>query len=256
VLRRAGRLRFLAGCAGFAEILPDLLELPKRGLSFEKNGGSVLIVSGSVNPRTIDQISDGAKYGFSTFTLSLAQKLDPSYPDSDDCGVFVREVKKAIEARGRVIVRTVATRAEVPLTEARAKENGIPERELPRRIAGSIGAIAMRILREARVDCLAVFGGDTLHSVLSKMRCEGVCPLIELSPGVVVSKVLSKNPPSDHLSDRLSLSTNHSYIMITKSGGLGDRGVLGAIGDFAARAEDPGPAAGGLAVRRIREEPG
>ena len=230
VLKRGGNLRFLAGCAVFAEIVPDLLELPKRDLTFEKNGGSILVVSGSVNPITLDQVSDGTKYGFSTFTLSLAQKLDASYPDSDACGFFVREVKKKMEERKRVILRTVETRTEVPLTESRAKEIGIPERELPRRIAGNVGAIAMRILRETRADCLVVFGGDTLHSVLSKMRCEGVCPLIELSPGVVASKVFLPDLPN---LPKKPFSKDLPRVLITKSGGLGSRGVLGSIIDFA-----------------------
>ncbi|MDR1622503.1 MAG: four-carbon acid sugar kinase family protein [Synergistaceae bacterium] len=217
ILKRGGNLRFLAGCAGFAEILPDLLELPKSDLTFEKRGGSVLIVSGSVNPITIDQISDGTNYGFSTFTLSLAQKLDASYPGSDACGFFVEEVKKKMEEQGRVILRTVETRAEVPLTESCARERGIPEHELPGRIASNVGAIAVRMLGEVKVDYLAVFGGDTLHGVLSKMGCEGVRPLVELSPGVVAAKALSKD---------------HSCIVITKSGGLGNREVLGSINDF------------------------
>jgi uncharacterized protein YgbK (DUF1537 family) len=217
ILKRAGKLRFLAGCAGFAEVVPDLLELPKSDLTLEKSGGNLLIVSGSVNPITLDQISQSAKHEFSTFTLSLPQKLDTSYPDSEECGFFVGRVKKEMEERRRVILRTVETRAEVPLTESWARENGISARELPRRIADNMGAIAARILREARVDYFAVFGGDTLHSVLSKIGCEGVCPLVQLSPGVVASKALLKNG---------------SCIVITKSGGLGERDVLGSIIDF------------------------
>ncbi|MDR2179293.1 MAG: four-carbon acid sugar kinase family protein [Synergistaceae bacterium] len=220
LLKRGGNLHFLAGCAGFAEILPDLLELPKSDLTFEKRGGSILVISGSVNPITLDQISEGTKYGFSTFTLSLPQKLDTSYPDSDACGLFVGAVKKEMEERGRVIIRTVQARKEVPLTESCAREKGIPERELPRRIADNMGTIAARILEETRVDYLAVFGGDTLHSVLSKMRCEGVCPLTEVSSGVVAAKTFSKDQP------------DHSCIVITKSGGLGERDVLRSINDF------------------------
>ena len=227
VLKRAGNLRFLAGCAGFAEIVPDLLELPRRDLMFEKNGGNVLVVSGSVNPITLEQLANGAKYGFSTFTLSLVQKLDASYPGSDACGFFAREVKEKMEERKRVILQTVETREEVPLTESYAKESGISERELPRRIAGNVGAITLRILRETKVGTLVVFGGDTLHSVLSEMRCEGVCPLVELSPGVVASKVLLPNPPKE------SFSKDTSRMVITKSGGLGNRDVLGSIVDFA-----------------------
>ncbi|MDR1376309.1 MAG: four-carbon acid sugar kinase family protein [Synergistaceae bacterium] len=217
ILKRGNNLRFLAGCAGFAEILPELLDLPKRNLELEKHSGNILIVSGSVNPITIEQISDGAKYDFSTFTLTAAQMLDFSYPESEECKNFVHGVKKTLEERKRVIVRTVEARKDVESTEARAREDGIPKGTLFGRIAGNIGAITLRILQETRVDNLAIFGGDTLHSVLAEMRCEGVCPIAELSPGVVASTALSKD---------------HRQLVITKSGGLGKRDVLGTINAF------------------------
>jgi uncharacterized protein YgbK (DUF1537 family) len=70
-LKQGDNLDMLAGCAGFAEILPELIGLPVRELTWEKSEDSILIVSGSVNPVTIEQIAYGAALGFSIFTLSL-----------------------------------------------------------------------------------------------------------------------------------------------------------------------------------------
>jgi uncharacterized protein YgbK (DUF1537 family) len=212
-LKRGGNLELLAGCAGFAEILPELLDLPTRELKWEKNADNVLVVSGSVNPISIEQIAYGESLGFSTFTLSARQKLDPSYPNSAECLAFVREIARELEKNRRVIVST----KEVAAFKASERHwNGVSENELSRLVADNIGEITLRILSAARVGNLVVFGGDTLHSVLSKMRCDGVVPLAEISPGVAAAKVLSR----------------YDCVVITKSGGLGERDVLRRIEEF------------------------
>jgi uncharacterized protein YgbK (DUF1537 family) len=213
-LKRGNYLEMLAGCAGFAEILPALLELPTRGLTWEKSAGNILVVSGSVNPATVEQITYGETLGFSIFTLSLEQKLDAHYTKSPDCDDFVRRVKNELERSGRVIVRTVENPAEMELSERYAHSNGLSKNAIVRRVADNIGEITLHILKEASVGNLAVFGGDTLHGILSKMRCAGVSPLAEISPGVVAAKTLSEH---------------HKGILITKSGGLGDKDVLRQI---------------------------
>jgi uncharacterized protein YgbK (DUF1537 family) len=84
-------------------------------------------------------------------------------------------------------------------------------------VAHNIGEIALRILSRARVGGLVVFGGDTLQSVLSKIHCRGVVPLVEIAPGLVAAQ---------------ALSDGHQGLVITKSGGLGDRNVLQQIEKF------------------------
>jgi uncharacterized protein YgbK (DUF1537 family) len=216
-LKRGGGLGMLAGCAGFAEILPELLELPARGLAWEKSAGSVLVVSGSVNPVAVAQITYGESIGFSAFTLSPGQKLDAIYAQSPGCGDFVRRVTDELERGGRVIVRSVEEIAEIELSKRYARSKGLPENEISRRVADNIGEITLRVLSGIRVGTLVIFGGDTLHGVLSKMRCAGVVPLAEISPGVVAAKILSEY---------------HRGVVITKSGGLGDRDVLRQIDAF------------------------
>jgi uncharacterized protein YgbK (DUF1537 family) len=210
-LKRGDNLNLLAGCAGFAEILPELLELPVFESTWEKNASNVLVVSGSVNPITLEQLTYGESLGFSTFTLTRAQKLDASYPQSPDCGVFTRRVADELERGGRVIIKTVE--AEFPEKNAQ----NLPANEASRQVADNIGEIALRVLSETRVGNLVVFGGDTLFSVLAKMNCRGVVPLTEISPGIVAAKVLT---------DR------HGGLVITKSGGLGHKEVLREIDDF------------------------
>jgi uncharacterized protein YgbK (DUF1537 family) len=216
-LKRGDNMRFLAGCAGFAEILPELLELPARSVTCRQNADNVLVVSGSVNPITIEQTARGEEFGFRAFTLSSTQKLDASYPGSEECCAFVRNVADELKCGGRVILRTVREQSEVAGSELYASENGIPENEISRRVADNIGEITVRILNSVHVGNLVVFGGDTLHSVLSKMRCDGVFPVFEISPGVVVAKILS---------------AVHTCVIITKSGGLGNRDVLESITGF------------------------
>jgi uncharacterized protein YgbK (DUF1537 family) len=222
-LKRSGNLDFLAGCAGFAEILPDLLELPTRSLAQRKREDNLLVVSGSVNPITIEQLTQGGNLGFSIFTLSFDQKLDVSYPQSRACDDFVQDVTKELRQNSRVIIRAVEQVAEFEASIRNAHARGIAEDDLSRRVADNIGEITLRILDSVRVGILVIFGGDTLHSVLLKMHCDGVIPLAELSPGVVAAKILSGR---------------HEGVIVTKSGGLGCKDVLRQIEEFVFERED------------------
>jgi uncharacterized protein YgbK (DUF1537 family) len=58
-LKRGGNLHLLAGCAGFAEVLPELLELPALGVEWRGSAGSLLVLSGSLNPISLEQLAYG-----------------------------------------------------------------------------------------------------------------------------------------------------------------------------------------------------
>ena len=216
-LKRGDNLDLLAGCAGFAEILPELLELPGREMKWERSGDCLLVVSGSVNPISVEQTALGEALGFSTISLSLEQKLNECYSHSAECADFVQRVADALLRNKRVLIRTVESTAKAELVAEYASVLGLAENEIPFRVASNIGEITLQIVNVARVENLAVFGGDTLHVVLSKMGCRGVVPLVEIAPGVVAAKVLC-----DH----------YDGLVITKSGGLGEKDVLRQICEF------------------------
>ena len=64
-LKKANRLTVLAGCAGFAETLPELLELRKTSMKWESNRENILIISGSVNQIAINQMHYAKKMAMS-----------------------------------------------------------------------------------------------------------------------------------------------------------------------------------------------
>ena len=98
-----------------------------------------------------------------------------------------------------------------------ARENGIPFELLRGRIAGNIGKIIARILQKAQIGCLAVFGGDTLFSVMEELGCEGIFPVSEISPGVAAGRITA---PCGTLN------------IVTKSGGLGAENVFMLMDEF------------------------
>jgi uncharacterized protein YgbK (DUF1537 family) len=186
---------------------------------------NILVVSGSVNPITIHQIEYGESIGFSKFTLTPEQKMNPSYPNSTECEAFACEVAAELERNKRVIVSVVK---DMPADAAAASL-----------VADNIAEITLRILDRARVErrchkcatcrwrgrvlehasveSLAIFGEDTLRAVLSKMCCDEVMPIAEIFPGVVAAKIISER---------------QNCVLITKLCGLGEKDILSRIEEF------------------------
>jgi uncharacterized protein YgbK (DUF1537 family) len=216
-LKKNGCLRVLAGCAGFAEILPELMGLHTERIPWEGNRENILIVSGSVNQITIDQMNYAKKTGYHGITLSAEQKLDRGFQTRGECDRFVEDVSDLLSRTGKVIMEAVSERGQILESDIYAMQRGIPSDELRYLISENIGEIVRRILNRAYVGNLVIFGGDTLYSVMKKIGCEGIIPLLEISPGVVAAK---------------TISNSHSFHIITKSGGLGNEDVVKVIDDF------------------------
>jgi uncharacterized protein YgbK (DUF1537 family) len=216
-LKKSGRLRILAGCAGFAETLPELMELLTVTTPLEGNGKNILIVSGSVNQTTIGQMNYAKKNGYRSITLSAEQKLDREFTKGGACEKFVEKVSKLLLCHGKVIMAAVSERGQILESDAYARQKDIPQNELRYLIRENIGEIVRRILNKTYVGNLVVFGGDTLYSIMQKIGCGGIVPLLEILPGVVAAK---------------TVSDSHSFRVITKSGGLGNEDVIKVIDKF------------------------
>jgi uncharacterized protein YgbK (DUF1537 family) len=216
-LKKSGSLRVLAGCAGFAETLPELMELQTGKTPWEGNKENILIVSGSVNQITIDQMNYAKKNGYHSITLSAEQKLDRGFTKGGACEKFVEKVSELLSHYGKVIMEAVSERGQILESDAYARKKGIPQNELRCLISENIGEIVRRILNKAYVGNLVVFGGDTLYSIMQKIGCDGIVPLFEISPGVVVARIISES---------------HGFCVITKSGGLGNEDVIKVIDKF------------------------
>ncbi len=188
-----------AGCAGFAAFLPSLLKL-KTGSSpaMPPLGDGLLVVCGSVNPTTRRQLDWAEGHGFTRLRLTPAQKLEA-------CAVEV-----SLPRRRWLIFDANDPGPDNTPTRAYALARGYDPEEVRRRIVASL-AEALAAVEPEWPGTLLITGGDTLLQCLRRLGGEEIEPLLELFPGVVLSKC--------NVAGR-------ERIVISKSGGFGDETLL------------------------------
>ncbi|MDR1439675.1 MAG: four-carbon acid sugar kinase family protein [Clostridiales bacterium] len=222
IAARRSRPRLLAGCAGFAEYLPELLDLPRTPILRAGALGRALLVCGSVSSVALGQLRAAREAGFGALTLSPEQKLEPGLACSAAGGELARAVLGTLCGSGRAAIQAAATRDDMEAADARAAALGISAEAARERIARNVGELAWRVVGAAQgcgcpAGTLIVFGGDTLYAIMRAAGCASLRPIAELAPGIAASRMVL---PGGSLSE-LSL--------ITKSGGFGGEGAVAAI---------------------------
>ena len=84
----------LAGCAGFAAKLPELLKLPVKESGDVKLKENLVFLCGSVNPITKSQIVYGEKMGIPRIYLKPEEKLEISYWNQPEGLEKIRQLAK------------------------------------------------------------------------------------------------------------------------------------------------------------------
>lgn len=198
-LGELGALSVSAGCAGFAAFLPSLLKL-KTGAppAMPALGDGLLVVCGSVNPVTRCQLDWAEGRGFARLRLTPAQKLG-----ADAVAMPLPQ------ARWLILDANDPDPDNAP-TRAYALACGYDLDEVRRRVAASLAG-ALAALEPEWPGALLITGGDTLLECLTRLGVQGIEPLLELFPGVVLSKC------------RLA---GRERMIVSKSGGFGDETLL------------------------------
>lgn len=214
ILKQSDKLKLLAGCAGFAEFLPDLLGLDQEIASVQRAEGSTLLVSGSVNPMSLKQVQYAfEKCGYASSQLSVDQKIIPTHIDV----AWETRLATQLAGSGKAAIWSKRADLEADDAAARAEQRGVPAEELAALIARNIGTVVKRALEHAKIGTLIVFGGDTLLGIADQIGCHVMRPIREIVPGVALSQFVDS---------RFSLS------VVSKAGGFGGEDVVGQIEDF------------------------
>lgn len=219
-LNNEGKTRVLAGCAGFAEKLPELLKLKTVDLPEPMTAQHTLIAAGSVNPVSLAQLDNGAKYGFVNICLTPEQKLASGEDGAALRAEAADAVLAGLRSSGKAALRAIGERADMDAAAEYAASAGIDASAVPAMVADAMGGIVSSVFAAGERPNLVVFGGDTLLSVLKKLGCTGLIPHTEIAPGIVMSRVLC--PTGD-------------FEVITKAGGFGTEDAVGDIVRFLSR---------------------
>jgi uncharacterized protein YgbK (DUF1537 family) len=216
-LRSLGDIRLFAGCAGFANVLPDVIGLKRqhREMELRLKSTRTLIVCGSVNDCSLDQISYFEKTGVSSITLAPEQVL------STDKAFGIEETLQAIEniwgLQNEIIIRTLGAKADIGSYIDLGRRMGLCQAEIHSLIAENAGRIVSRLIERNEVRCLVVFGGDTAGSIIDTLGCTTILPRTEILPGVAFSEMAWQAG---------------EMCLVTKAGGFGDIDVLVSIMEF------------------------
>lgn len=207
-LARRGRLRIMAGCAGFGAVLPDLLHLERRRAEKKPElDERLLVVCGSMNPITLSQIAEAEKAGFSHWRLTPRQKLQDGYWQSQDGRAAVGELSRHLRSHGSVILDSNDAGGNQPTAQHAAK-CGLGTEDIRTGVSRSIGKIVGELFADENIGTLLITGGDTLLQCMNEMGVTEMEPVCEMRPGVVLSRFLYKG------------RCRH---VVSKSGGFGDK---------------------------------
>ncbi|MDO4952716.1 MAG: four-carbon acid sugar kinase family protein [Synergistaceae bacterium] len=195
---KIGKGAAMSGCAGFAEYLPKLLGLDRGGTERKKIAGraKILLVSGSVNAITLEQLAEAAKE-HKIFALS----------ESD------ASIAECYTQKGCAIISSADGANEIDFSAHSAAEIEALRRET----AEIISAKTERLFNMFCPELLAIFGGDTLIQTVRKLGCKSITPVCEISSGTVLCK--AKN-------------AKREFLLVSKSGGFGGKNIIKEIMEF------------------------
>ena len=213
LLKERNNLRLMAGCAGFAGALPELLGLEmKAGRPAQPLlTGGLFVLCGSVNPITQRQLTYGEKHGFTRWHILPQEKLIPGYFDTSEGRASLAAWKRVSQEEPWMILDANDRQDDNAESAAFAAQRGMTIQDMRENISGALGRILPELLSEIEDKTLLITGGDTLLQCMNRMRVWDMEPMTEIFPGVVLSRFQAKGA--------------ERYV-ITKSGGFGEQSLL------------------------------
>ena len=205
-----GGLHVLAGCAGFAAVLPELLGLGGADVTCPTLDSRLLVICGSVNAITLAQLDKAEQAGFTRLRLTPHQKLMPDYWRSEEGQAALKNIEETLAVHPYNIIETNDEGGNEP-TAAAADALGLTREEMRVRIAGGVGQLVGAIFASPSVGTLLLTGGDTLLQCMNSVGVHELEPICEMERGVVLA--------------RFGCNGTTRYV-ITKSGGFGQADLL------------------------------
>ena len=198
----------LAGCAGFAAKLPELLKLQVKKSGDVKLKENLVFLCGSVNPITKSQIVYGEKMGIPRIHLKPEEKLEISYWDQPEGLGKIRQLAK--DGMQHIIIDSNDEEGHNDTMEYAAKK-GYAIEDVRVRISETLGYLLKKLIDAGMEGTYLITGGDTLIGFMKAIGVSELEPVNEIRPGCVLTS--------------LNYQDKKHYV-ITKSGGFGQERLI------------------------------
>ena len=207
----AGALQIMAGCAAAAEFLPQMLSMDRIPVAWPKIAVSSFIISGSLNPITLQQIDNAEHTGFPMIDIPCADMIH-KYNSRESCLLMAEQIKNHFSSKQSFILRITQNE----LISGQIKHDA-QFRHNSHQIAAHIGMLLSALIETGMEKNIVITGGDTLHNFLQKASCSEIIPLEEIETGVILSMLTVRNK---------------KIALVSKSGGFGSEEVFSKIDAF------------------------
>ena len=204
----------IAGSAAMVELLPQQLQLSVINLKTPKLHGQTLIVNGSLNRISLEQVEYAHDMGIKMISIPQELLSDTRFYSNPHFISLRSIIKTTLQSGNDIILNTTLLHDQPDVSISIDK--GLTSDDLEF-IAKKIGLIVSAILEQVDLSTLAVFGGDTISGILQAMSCEYIEPELEIIPGVAVS---------------LAKVKNNCIQLVSKPGGYGGKEVILHILDY------------------------
>ncbi len=211
-LREIDGLKLMAGCAGCAEYLTEILGLKGDVQESYTRTDKLLICCGSLNSITRRQLDYLESKGITRIHLTEEQRTEPLYLDSERGKIFLDQLENICRDNKVVIIDTLDGKAGKP----GGSRPGYPgdKNQIRFLVSGIQGRIIKELLERINIDTVLMTGGDTLMGFLKEIENPELTPVCELNQGTVLSRIQAGG---------------RRMQVISKSGGFGKEEILEEI---------------------------
>lgn len=173
----------LAGCAGFAGAVAEVLQqgAAKTQKLFDP---PLAVLCGSVHPASKAQLNYAARQGLRRFWVTSTELIQEDYLENGKGAQLVRELRDAAASGKTILVETAY--------EEEQRSGSVQHGEIAEKLPDAMGSLAVKLLEAGFSGTLMIFGGDSLGGFIKAMDVPGIEPVMEICPGVVLSKALWK----------------------------------------------------------------
>nr|WP_314461548.1 four-carbon acid sugar kinase family protein [uncultured Clostridium sp.] len=214
-LKEKGEIHLLAGCAGFAALLPEITGLSGAKPQMPEISPHLLIACGSINPVSLAQCSYAAKNGAPHYHLTPEEKLNPSWAKGKEAEDLMKQLLKSSEENPVVILNANGP-DEPDKTYVYAKEKGLGLSQIRTDVVSVMGQLIEGLIDQGLDATIFLMGGDLLYQFVKQTGIKVISPVCEVEQGVVLSEVLYKGK---------------RVAIISKSGGFGRESLFMDMSD-------------------------